>query len=50
MTMREIEIQAIHAALDRNKGSKPKAADELGVSLKTLYNKLNQADNLEKSA
>jgi two-component system NtrC family response regulator len=44
MTLREIEMQAIYAAIERNDGSKPKAAEELGVSLKTLYNKLNQAD------
>ena len=48
MTLRDIEIQAIQDALNRHDGSKPKAADELGVSLKTLYNKLNQA--LDKSA
>ncbi len=50
LTMREIELEAIHAALDRNGGSKPKAADELGISLKTLYNKLHQAEALDKSA
>lgn len=49
-TLREIEMQAIHQALDRNDGNKPKTAEELGISLKTLYNKLNQASNLEKSA
>ncbi len=49
-TLREIEIQAIQQSLERNDGSKPKAAEELGVSLKTLYNKLNQAAALEKSA
>jgi DNA-binding NtrC family response regulator len=49
-TLREIEMQAIHEALDRHQGNKPKAADELGISLKTLYNKLNQAAALEKSA
>jgi two-component system NtrC family response regulator len=41
-TLKEIEMQAILDALERNSGNKPKAADELGVSLKTLYNKLNQ--------
>jgi len=49
-TLREIEMEAIHAALDRHDGNKPKAAEELGISLKTLYNKLNQAAALEKSA
>lgn len=50
MTLRDIEMQAIQAALDRHDGSKPAVADELGISLKTLYNKLNQASSLEKSA
>ncbi len=42
MTLREIEMQAIHESLERHDGAKPKVAEELGVSLKTLYNKLNQ--------
>jgi len=50
MSLREIEMAAIYEALERNDGSKPTAAEELGVSLKTLYNKLNAAANLEKSA
>ena len=50
MTLRELEMQAIHEALDRHDGNKPRVADELGISLKTLYNKLNQASNLEKTA
>ena len=50
MTLRELEMQAIHESLDRHEGNKPAAAEELGVSLKTLYNKLNQAEALEKSA
>jgi two-component system NtrC family response regulator len=50
LTLREIEMQAICESLERNDGNKPKAAEELGVSLKTLYNKLNQVNTLEKSA
>jgi DNA-binding NtrC family response regulator len=42
LSLRELEMQAIIEALDRHSGSKPRAADELGISLKTLYNKLNQ--------
>ncbi|MGI9427133.1 MAG: sigma-54-dependent transcriptional regulator [Bythopirellula sp.] len=50
ITLRELEMEAIIEALERNDGSKPKAAEQLGVSLKTLYNKLNSATELEKSA
>jgi two-component system NtrC family response regulator len=50
MTLRDMEMQAIHDALDRHAGNKSKAAEELGVSLKTLYNKLNQAAAQEQSA
>src|ERR1700730_11316266 len=49
-TLRELEMQTIHQALERNKGNKPKAAEELGISLKTLYNKLHQESGLERSA
>ncbi len=42
LCLREIEMQAIREALARHAGNKPRAADELGISLKTLYNKLNQ--------
>ncbi|MEN6498321.1 MAG: sigma-54 dependent transcriptional regulator [Thermoguttaceae bacterium] len=49
-TLREVEMQAIHDALERYQGNKPKAAEELGISLKTLYNKLNQEGPLGKSA
>ena len=41
-TLREIEMDVIHHVLDKHGGDKPKAALELGIALKTLYNKLNQ--------
>uniref|UniRef100_A0A7C2K363 Sigma-54-dependent Fis family transcriptional regulator n=1 Tax=Schlesneria paludicola TaxID=360056 RepID=A0A7C2K363_9PLAN len=40
-TLREIEMDVIYQVLDKHKGDKPKAAAELGIALKTLYNKLN---------
>lgn len=48
ISLRELELQAIQQAVDRHQGNKPKAAEELGISLKTLYNKLNSG--LEQSA
>ena len=42
-SLRDLEMQAIYDALTRHNGNKPKAAEELGISAKTLYNKLNQA-------
>ena len=41
-SLRELEMQAILEGLDRNLGNKAKTAEELGISLKTLYNKLHQ--------
>lgn len=44
-TLREIEMDVIHQCLEKHQGDKPKVAQELGISLKTLYNKLNQNTN-----
>jgi transcriptional regulator with PAS, ATPase and Fis domain len=41
-TLREIEMEVIYHVLEKHNGDKPKAADELGIALKTLHNKLNQ--------
>ncbi len=51
-TLRELEIEAILQGLERNDGNKPRTAEELGISLKTLYNKLHQIQGgtLEKPA
>jgi len=41
-TLRDIEMEVIYHVLDKHDGDKPKCAAELGIALKTLYNKLNQ--------
>jgi DNA-binding NtrC family response regulator len=41
-TLKEVEMEHIFRVLDKHQGSKPAAAAELGIVLKTLYNKLNQ--------
>lgn len=50
LSLREMEMEAIHDALERCNGNKPQAAEQLGISLKTLYNKLNQASSLDRTA
>ncbi|MFO0939306.1 MAG: helix-turn-helix domain-containing protein [Pirellulales bacterium] len=49
MSLRELELTAITEAVARHNGNKQAAAEELEISLKTLYNKLNQAEE-KKSA
>jgi transcriptional regulator with PAS, ATPase and Fis domain len=39
VTSRATWVQAI---LEKHNGNKPAASEELGISLKTLYNKINQ--------
>ena len=41
-TLKEIEMEHILRVLNKHNGNKPAAAAELGIVLKTLYNKLNQ--------
>ncbi|MGC1276272.1 MAG: sigma-54 dependent transcriptional regulator [Planctomycetaceae bacterium] len=43
-TLRELETEVILQTLDKNNGDKPRTARELGIALKTLYNKLNALD------
>ena len=41
-TLRDVEMKYIQAILEKHSGNKPAASKELGISLKTLYNKINQ--------
>jgi DNA-binding NtrC family response regulator len=49
-TLREIEMEHVLRVLEKHGGNKPPAAHELGISLKTLYNKLNQLQEDRKAA
>ena len=49
-TLRAIEMEHILRTLEKNKGNKPQTATELGISLKTLYNKLNQLEDERRAA
>jgi len=43
-------MEHVLKVLKKHNGNKPAAAAELGISLKTLYNKLNQLDEERRSA
>jgi DNA-binding NtrC family response regulator len=49
-TLREIEMEHVLRVLEKHGGSKTAAAQELGISLKTMYNKLNQLQEERKAA
>ena len=49
LTLREIEMEVILQTLEKLDRDKPRTADELGIALKTLYNKLNQHQAQEHS-
>ena len=44
LKLEQKEIELIKKALDRNKGKRKAAADELGISERTLYRKIKQFD------
>jgi DNA-binding NtrC family response regulator len=49
-TLKEVEMQHLLRVLEKHGGSKAAAAAELGISLKTMYNKLNQLAEERRSA
>ncbi len=49
-TLHDIEMEHILQTLDKNGGNKPTTAKELGISLKTLYNKLNRWEEEKRQA
>jgi DNA-binding NtrC family response regulator len=49
-TLREVEMEHLLRVLEKHSGSKAAAAAELGISLKTMYNKLNQLQEERKTA
>ena len=49
-TLKEIEMEHVLRVLEKHGGSKTAAAEELRISLKTMYNKLNTLQEERKSA
>jgi len=53
MTLAEVEMALIRSTLEKNHGDKAKTAEELGVSLRTIYRKLDslntEPEKTEKS-
>jgi len=49
-TLEEIEMEHLLRVLHKHGGNKTLAAEELGISLKTMYNKLNKLQAERKSA
>jgi DNA-binding NtrC family response regulator len=49
-TLEEIEMEHVLRVLEKHGGSKTAAAAELGISLKTMYNKLNRLEKERKAA
>jgi DNA-binding NtrC family response regulator len=49
-SLAEVEMQHIFRVLEKHNGHKASAAAELGISLKTLYNKLNRYEEDHRAA
>jgi DNA-binding NtrC family response regulator len=49
-TLKEVEMEYILKVVDKHAPNKRSAAEELGISLKTLYNKLNLLEEERKAA
>jgi DNA-binding NtrC family response regulator len=49
-TLHDVEMEHVLRVLEKHMGNKPAAAKELGISLKTLYNKLNQMQEERRNA
>lgn len=49
MTLRDMEDKMIARVLSKHEGDKPAAAKELGIALKTLYNRLNQLESRKEA-
>ena len=47
-TLRDLEMEHILKTLEKNNRNKPVTAQELGISLKTLYNKLNAYEEQQR--
>lgn len=50
VTLAELERKHISTALERFGGNKTQAANALGITIKTLYNKLHQYGEFDKYA
>jgi DNA-binding NtrC family response regulator len=46
-TLNEIEMEHVLRVLEKHGGSKTAAAAELGISLKTMYNKLHKLQEMQ---
>lgn len=46
-TLHDVEMNYIQLVLLKHDGDKPAAARELGISLKTLYNKIHQHQHMK---
>jgi two-component system NtrC family response regulator len=49
-SLKELEVIAVQEAVQRHHGNKAAAAEELGISIKTLYNQLNSVEANNKKA